>query len=153
SRGRNGGPLIDMGDGQVEISVFETNVPPCFRLYFFDGACKSSDPDPQTVTIETVRPGGERQHFEFRAGDGFLESTTDTPEPHEFEVRLTLVRAGVSRTVQTRFTEEAHGHDHGEHGHDHGAHGHGHTHGFVDPLITTTGRGLWAIKWSFIALF
>src|SRR5713226_830689 len=41
-------------------------------------------------------------------------------------------------------------HDHA-HGHDH-SHGHGHTHGIVDPSITTTSRGLWAIKWSFFGL-
>ena len=36
-------------------------------------------------------------------------------------------------------------------GHDH-ALGHGHTHGIVDPSITTSDRGLWAIKWSFVGL-
>ncbi len=41
-------------------------------------------------------------------------------------------------------------HDH-LHGHDH-ARGHGHTHGIVDPSITTSDRGLWAIKWSFFGL-
>ena len=47
---------------------------------------------------------------------------------------------------------EHHAHSHGHHhGHEHG-HGHGHTHGVVDPSITTTDRGLWAIKWSFIGL-
>lgn len=30
--------------------------------------------------------------------------------------------------------------------------GHGHTHGIVDPSITTSERGLWAIKWSFVGL-
>lgn len=34
--------------------------------------------------------------------------------------------------------------------HGHGAHGH--THGVVDPDITTTSRGLWAVKWSFVGL-
>jgi cation diffusion facilitator family transporter len=29
---------------------------------------------------------------------------------------------------------------------------HGHTHGIVDPTITTTARGIWAIKWSFLIL-
>ncbi len=29
---------------------------------------------------------------------------------------------------------------------------HGHSHGIVDPAITSTERGLWAIKWSFIGL-
>jgi cation diffusion facilitator family transporter len=45
-------------------------------------------------------------------------------------------------------------HDHGhDHSHDHGhEHSHGHAHGIVDPSIATSGRGLWAIKWSFIGL-
>jgi cation diffusion facilitator family transporter len=56
----------------------------------------------------------------------------------------------------------SHGHAHDsdgahEHGHVHeseGAHehGHGHTHGVVDPSITSSARGLWAVKWSFIGL-
>ena len=37
------------------------------------------------------------------------------------------------------------------HAHEH-APRHGHSHGVVDPSIATTDRGIWAIKWSFIAL-
>jgi cation diffusion facilitator family transporter len=44
-------------------------------------------------------------------------------------------------------TKHHHGHSHGD-----GSNGHDHTHGVVDPSITTTERGIWAIKWSFIAL-
>ena len=29
---------------------------------------------------------------------------------------------------------------------------HGHTHGVIDPDITSTTRGLWAVKWSFVGL-
>lgn len=44
------------------------------------------------------------------------------------------------------------GHNHG-HAHSHGGEaGHGHTHGVMDPTIATTGRGIWAIKWSFVLL-
>jgi cation diffusion facilitator family transporter len=39
-----------------------------------------------------------------------------------------------------------------EHNHDHHE-GHGHTHGAVDPSIATSERGIWAVKWSFVALF
>ncbi len=53
-----------------------------------------------------------------------------------------------------------HQHDHeGEHHPHHadGRHdrdkGHGHTHGVLDPSLTTTERGLWAVKWGFIGLF
>lgn len=30
--------------------------------------------------------------------------------------------------------------------------GHGHTHGVIDSSITTTDRGIWALKWSFVIL-
>src|SRR5581483_5319682 len=30
---------------------------------------------------------------------------------------------------------------------------HGHPHGIIDPSLTSTERGIWAIKWSFIVLF
>jgi len=48
---------------------------------------------------------------------------------------------------------DSHGHAHGAHRnhHDHG-HGHGHTHGMIDPSISATERGVWAIKWSFVIL-
>ncbi len=43
-------------------------------------------------------------------------------------------------------------HDHvPDHAHAHGAHGH--RHGAIDPSITTSERGIWAIKWSFVVLF
>jgi cation diffusion facilitator family transporter len=51
-------------------------------------------------------------------------------------------------------SEEPQLHDKGRHhthDHDH-AHRHGHTHGAVDPSITTSARGIWAIKWSFVGL-
>jgi cation diffusion facilitator family transporter len=45
-------------------------------------------------------------------------------------------------------SDDAHHHSHSPHGES----GHGHTHGFVDPTIATTERGIWAIKWSFVIL-
>lgn len=45
----------------------------------------------------------------------------------------------------------AHGHSHGGHAHDIVG-SHGHTHGVIDPSLTTTDRGIWAIKWSFVIL-
>ncbi|MEW5956076.1 MAG: cation diffusion facilitator family transporter [Chloroflexota bacterium] len=39
---------------------------------------------------------------------------------------------------------------HHHHPHHHSGH---HLHGVIDPAITTTERGIWAVKWSFVALF
>ena len=41
-------------------------------------------------------------------------------------------------------------HGEGHAGHDHDEHGH--THGAVDPSITSSDRGIWAVKWSFVGL-
>lgn len=42
---------------------------------------------------------------------------------------------------------------HGDgHDHDGGAGGHGHTHGVIDPSLSSSERGIWAIKWSFVIL-
>lgn len=52
--------------------------------------------------------------------------------------------------------DDAHKHDEheqGANGHDHGGGAHGHVHGTIDPSITASDRGLWAVKWSFVVLF
>ena len=49
-------------------------------------------------------------------------------------------------------THETSEEEHEAHGDEHAEGGHGHTHGAIDPSITTTERGLWAVKWSFIGL-
>ncbi|MEO5808696.1 MAG: cation diffusion facilitator family transporter [Sphingomicrobium sp.] len=52
--------------------------------------------------------------------------------------------------------QAGHGHGHEDgHGHGHGhsaTGGHGHVHGVIDPSLTTSDRGIWAIKWSFAIL-
>jgi cation diffusion facilitator family transporter len=50
--------------------------------------------------------------------------------------------------------DHRHGHSHGhphDHGHSHDGN-HSHSHGIIDPSITTSDRGLWAVKWSFVGL-
>src|SRR6185312_7830712 len=47
---------------------------------------------------------------------------------------------------------QSHGDGHDVARHDHATHGHGHAHGVVDPAIASSARGIWAVKWSFVAL-
>jgi cation diffusion facilitator family transporter len=159
--GSHGGPLVAVAGGFVEISVFETGLPPRFRLYFFDERKQAVAPPPGGAEIETVRPDGRRQSFTFQIDAGFLESVSEILEPHEFRVVLALGVGAARHLYETLFTEEGHAHEPG-HGHEHGGHahgghvhaaGHGHAHGIVDPTISTTARGLWTVKWSFVALF
>lgn len=117
--GPHGGTWMDTGHGFVEISVFETNVPPRFRLYFSPDKKSPVAPAPnQVATIETIRPDGARQMFAFEPCEGFLESTAEIPEPHEFRAILSVNHHGTAHTYETQFTEDEHHHEHA-HGDDH----------------------------------
>ncbi len=159
----HGGTRIQTENGFVEISVFETGVPPHFRLYFFNSEKLPCPPvTSSAVTIETVRPDGAKQVFEFIPEPGYLRSTSDIPEPHEFRVSLTLPQAGIPRTYETEFTEEGHGHAHGPGGHEHGrgilgwlrgTFGHSHSiEDKIDETMESNARGIWALKITLVIL-
>lgn len=98
---------IDTGHGVVSLEVFEDGVPPVWRLRTERGhAWRSSD---VAVTIE--RPDGSSQRFAFADKGGYLESTTDIPEPHEFMARLSLGHGNHTHDYDLSFVE-GEGHDH-----------------------------------------
>ncbi|MBV8658839.1 MAG: CDF family Co(II)/Ni(II) efflux transporter DmeF, partial [Burkholderiales bacterium] len=71
--------------GMATLSIFEEGVPPVFRLAL---SGQLSALDAATVNVTTVRPDGARQTFSFVEKEGFLESTSDIPEPHGFQVEV-----------------------------------------------------------------
>src|SRR5665213_232093 len=158
--GPHGGTWVRTTAGLTEISVFETGVPPLFRLFFFNSDARPLPPTSATVTIETVRPDGARQVFNFIRKDGYLQSTSDIPEPHEFEVNFNISDDGQAQEYQTKFTEE--GHSHGPGGHSHGAGVLGwlrgtfaHSHSVVDKVdhsMESNARGIWALKIGLLGL-
>jgi nickel/cobalt exporter len=107
--------LLEIGAGKIELSVFEEETPPVFRLH----APAETLPPSASVTLATIREGGARQTFRFAEKTGFLESTEAIPEPHEFEVELTVAAGGAAQTARARLTEHSHSHGH-SHDHEHG---------------------------------
>lgn len=113
--GEHGGMLVDLGHGFVEISVFETGVPPRFRLHFYDSKQQPLSTLPRAdITIESVRPDGKRQLFQFKTIEDFLESTSEIPEPHEFRAILKISHGNHGHTHEINFTEDHHHHEHAE---------------------------------------
>ncbi|MDK4202057.1 nickel/cobalt efflux transporter, partial [Pseudomonas sp. HR1] len=101
---------IDTGHGWVELSIFEDGVPPRWRLKSLKGhAWPASE-----VTLNTTRPDGAIQHFRFVDHGAYLESVDEIPEPHEFDVRLSLGHAGHSHDYDLSFQEHDHHHGHQE---------------------------------------
>jgi cation diffusion facilitator family transporter len=96
---------IALGQGTLEIEVFEDHVPPRFRVRADAGAL----PAASDLTIETVRPDGSRQLFSFEAGGGYLESRDEIPEPHAFVARIRLLQAGHAEVRELEFEEHDHG--------------------------------------------
>jgi cation diffusion facilitator family transporter len=96
----------------LQLSLFETDHPPVFRLRCERGQL----PDASRVEIETVRPGGARQVFALANRGAYLQSVSEIPEPHEF---LAILRVdGEEREIA--FEEDGH---QGAHGHQPHAHG------------------------------
>jgi nickel/cobalt exporter len=95
---------IVAGGAVLLLTIFEDGVPPRFRIQSESGALPASD----DLRIETVRPDGTTQSFGFVAKDGLLESTDEIPEPHAFEVRLSL--PGHRELFTATFEEHDHAH-------------------------------------------
>ncbi|MCK9589341.1 MAG: nickel/cobalt efflux transporter [Terrimicrobiaceae bacterium] len=112
--GPHGGQMLDTGHGFVEISVFETNVPPRFRLYFFDAAKKRKAlPRAEEVLLKTMRSGGVEESFSFAIQDGYLEARPELPEPHEFSGSLEIHHGDHAREYSFQFREHEHHHHDG----------------------------------------
>jgi cation diffusion facilitator family transporter len=83
--------------GAFTVSIFEQGVPPVFRI---QPATPGAVLPGQGVTATTVRPDGVRQVFEFSRRADCLESTSTVPEPHAFDVLLTLADAEYAITFE-----------------------------------------------------
>jgi nickel/cobalt transporter (NicO) family protein len=100
--------------GALELSIYEFGHPPRFRF-------TSTRPETvETVTVETRREDGTQQTFALARRGTYWESINDIPEPHEFDIEVTIQHDDHAHSYQTAFAEHEHdpdGHDH----HDHGA--------------------------------
>ena len=93
--------VVPTGHGDAELSIFEKDSPPVFRIAFAGHEHAESS----GVTLDTVRTDGKRQTFTFMQKEGFIESHDDIPEPHEFDAVLTFMNEGHAHTARVQFRE------------------------------------------------
>jgi cation diffusion facilitator family transporter len=93
---------ITTQSGELLLEVFEDGVPPRFRLR----AARGPAPNVATTHITTTRADGVKQEFTLVSRDEFLESAATIPEPHAFNVQISLG----PDTYTTVFEEHSHGH-------------------------------------------
>ena len=90
-RGPHNGRMLRDGDFALEITIFETGVPPEFRVYPYQDE-QPLDPKQVDLTIELGRLGPKTDRFEFTGQDDYLRGDGVVLEPHSFDV---VVRAQV----------------------------------------------------------
>lgn len=95
---------IDTGHGVLTLEIFEDGIPPHWRVRFLSGHGFAAG----EVSVETIRPDGSAQTFVFFDKGGYLESTVDIPEPHEFKASITLTHGDHSHSYETVFQEHHH---------------------------------------------
>lgn len=92
-KGPHGGKLFRDGDYALEIKIFETGVPPEFRIYTY----RQDQPLPaaqSTVKVTLERLGREPQTIGFMPQDGYLRGDAEVVEPHSFKVAIEAVEGG-----------------------------------------------------------
>ena len=86
-RGPHGSRLLRDDDFALEITVFETGVPPEFRVYpFYDN--EPIDPSQVQLAMAVSRLGGQTDRFQFVPQDDFLRAQSVVVEPHSFDISV-----------------------------------------------------------------
>ena len=86
-RGPHRGRLLRDGDFSLEVTIFETGVPPQFHLYAYRGD-KPVPASEVSAIIELSRLGGKVDRFTFRADGDHLVGDSTVVEPHSFDVAV-----------------------------------------------------------------
>ncbi len=93
-RGPHGARLLSEDSLQLEVTIYESGVPPQFRVYPFDAALKPVSPADVALTVELHRLGGRVDTIGFRPEADYLLGGAVVEEPHSFDVKVIAVKGG-----------------------------------------------------------
>lgn len=92
-RGPHRGRMLRDGNFALEVTIFETNVPPQYRLYAYQDD-KPLKPDDVAAVVELLRLDGEVNRFSFKPEGDYLTGSGTVTEPHSFDVTVNVTHAG-----------------------------------------------------------
>jgi cobalt-zinc-cadmium efflux system membrane fusion protein len=98
-KGPHGGRLLSSDDFALEITIFETGVPPEFHVYPYQASTPVSPRD-VAVTIELARIDGQIDKFSFSPQADYLRGKGVVTEPHSFDVTIKASYQGKSHQWQ-----------------------------------------------------
>ena len=93
-RGPLGARLLSDDGLQVEMTIYETGVPPHFRIYPYDAGLKPIPPQEVNLVVELHRLGGRVDRITFTPEADYLRGNEVVEEPHSFDVKVSATRAG-----------------------------------------------------------
>lgn len=107
--------IVDTPAGRLQLGIYEHEVPPRFRVHWVENRA-GAFPAASDLTIETLRPDGERQTFVFRDMGSYWESADIIPEPHAFEALVQLQHPEGLFSAGLSYSEpDGHEHHHAHH--------------------------------------
>jgi len=86
-KGPHGGKLFEQDGYGVEVTIFEQNVPPEFRIYTYQNG-KALAPETSSISIELERLGSKPEVFNFTKENNYLKGNTVVKEPHSFKASI-----------------------------------------------------------------
>lgn len=92
-RGPHNGRMLREGDFALEVTIFETGVPPQYRLYAYDDGKPLQGSEVQ-ATVQLDRLDGQVDKFAFTPENDYLVGDGTVIEPHSFDVTVTATHAG-----------------------------------------------------------
>jgi cobalt-zinc-cadmium efflux system membrane fusion protein len=98
-KGPHGGRLFKNDGFIVELSIFETGVPPEFRVWITDKG-RPVNPAEVSLNIKLTRLGGVEDNINFRAESDFLQGDIEIVEPHSFVVTVNAQYQGQTHQWQ-----------------------------------------------------
>jgi len=87
ARGLHRGRLLTEGIFAIEITIFETGVPPEFHVYVYEQG-QAIDPAKVSLSIELSRLDGDVDYFKFTPQTDYLRGDGVVTEPHSFDVTV-----------------------------------------------------------------
>lgn len=93
-RGPHGARLLSDDRLSLEMTIYETGVPPQFRIYPYDAAGVPAAPREVDLVVELHRLGGRVDRISFTPEADYLRGNEVIDEPHSFDVKVAATRGG-----------------------------------------------------------
>lgn len=88
TKGPHGGRLLESDGLKLEVTIFESGVPPEMRIYPYSPDGKAIKPDEIVITVNLNRTGGQQDLINFNTEADYLLGDVEIVEPHSFEVEV-----------------------------------------------------------------